>query len=593
MRKKRKEEKAAAKEKHSKNKEEKRKSKKRSHSSSDEAGSSNILQDIHGLFEFLGVQADFDDSSAIFPKPKPILVTKHLCCILCSDPNTGIHTLRRREDIRPVKLLDKDFTWTHASLIVARCVTCRADYYPDRIVCQNDLEVVQSLEYDATYLRVSKHGIWVHRTIAIAQERAIVRFRAGWSNFADYINETVGQNSLSQKFTNRQSTHMLLEHLHSSFTSPADPSSVEFAEHLRNVIGKDGGILASSMEHTCPECTHKKRYLSDLILEGLELADLPEQIAEAPETNLDNTSQNLEINDLLDILHQRPAQVMAPPEGHPRGYVRMAVMDGKTATHRKCALGACKNPLVNYKNGRFCLTHLALQDQCRIVSCGRPVQHGAVVCSDPAHIAWHQAYLNCFHRISFPGVQRVMRRQNRSTGGEGGDGIQCRVNLPSLPGAENETVSHTFQGKSIYCLQTVQWACVRSPQALAILDNIWKDHPELKPSFVAYDDACNLLRHIATQDITNAWHYIGHKSSDILCQMWCKDDNGRKHTVRAFNMETAEQLNAWITPYEAQLHQMSDVNSDLYIHALMMLYKESVEKKQGAELGEEFWNDVL
>ncbi|KAJ6536037.1 hypothetical protein B0H19DRAFT_962890, partial [Mycena capillaripes] len=110
-----------------------------------------------------------------------------------------------------------------------------------------------------------------------------------------------------------------------------------------------------------------------------------------------------------------------------------------------------------------------------------------------------------------------------------------------------------------------------SSQVLAIIDNIWVDHPNSRPSFLAYDDACNLLCHTVTQNpdspwlsstkfIVDAWHYIGHRATDILCRIWCNpapmngsqpdlitvevDNNGRQHTTRAFNTETAEQLNA-------------------------------------------------
>ncbi|KAJ7936217.1 hypothetical protein B0H13DRAFT_1589756, partial [Mycena leptocephala] len=124
-----------------------------------------------------------------------------------------------------------------------------------------------------------------------------------------------------------------------------------------------------------------------------------------------------------------------------------------------------------------------------------------------------------------------------------------------------------------------------APQVLQIIDKIWESHPDSKPSYLAYDDACNLLRHIVTQDrdsswllstkfIVDAWHYIGHRAGDILCRVWCNpgptngcqpdlisvrvDYNGRTHTTRAFNTKTAEQLNAWLISYEAQLRQMSD-----------------------------------
>ncbi|KAK7021449.1 hypothetical protein R3P38DRAFT_3312203 [Favolaschia claudopus] len=73
------------------------------------------------------------------------------------------------------------------------------------------------------------------------------------------------------------------------------------------------------------------------------------------------------------------------------------------------------------------------------------------------------------------------------------------------------------------------------------------------------------------------------------------DDNGRKHTTRAFNTETAEQLNAWLTGYEAQLRQMSDINFDFSVHVLLLLYKELVEKRVGKKnegLDDEFWAAV-
>ena len=107
------------------------------------------------------------------------------------------------------------------------------------------------------------------------------------------------------------------------------------------------------------------------------------------------------------------------------------------------------------------------------------------------------------------------------------------VQLSLLQDISGEKVVHTFHAGTTYCIQTVQWACripigwgkcyksESSPQVVTILDQIWADHPESRPSFIAYDDACDLLRHIVTQDpnsqwlqitkfIVDAWHYIGH-----------------------------------------------------------------------------------
>ncbi|KAJ7884254.1 hypothetical protein B0H13DRAFT_1628751, partial [Mycena leptocephala] len=144
-----------------------------------------------------------------------------------------------------------------------------------------------------------------------------------------------------------------------------------------------------------------------------------------------------------------------------------------------------------------------------------------------------------------------------------------------------------------------------TPQVLVILNQIWEHHPNSRPSFIAYNDACDLLRHIVTQNLNDAWlstkfivdiwHYIGHRATDILCRLWCnpvpknssepdgvgvrKDANGICHQTRAFNTEATEQLNSWLNGFESQLRQMSDVNYDFFVHVMMMIYAEKVQKQ--------------
>lgn len=161
------------------------------------------------------------------------------------------------------------------------------------------------------------------------------------------------------------------------------------------------------------------------------------------------------------------------------------------------------------------------------------------------------------------------------------------------------------------------------PQVLSIIDRIWVDYPSFRPSYLAYDDACDLLRHIITQNpqnswltstrfIVDTWHYIGHRAADVLCRLWCnpaptngsqpdlirvlEDNNGNKHTTRAFNLETAEQLNAWLNGYEAQLRQMTDFMFDFHCHVLMMLYTDITDEriqKKGRELDDDFWEEAI
>ncbi|KAJ7661703.1 hypothetical protein B0H17DRAFT_953525, partial [Mycena rosella] len=102
------------------------------------------------------------------------------------------------------------------------------------------------------------------------------------------------------------------------------------------------------------------------------------------------------------------------------------------------------------------------------------------------------------------------------------------------------------------------------------------------------------------------------KIDDVLCRTRCNpaltdgtqplpdliltdvDDNGITHQTRAFNVETAEQLNSWLNGFESQLRQMTNLNYD-FVHVLMMIYAETVERRvqlKGRELSEEFWGQV-
>jgi hypothetical protein len=302
-------------------------------------------------------------------------------------------------------------------------------------------------------------------------------------------------------------------------------------------------------------------------------------------------------------------------------------------------LDDCRQPLTNYKDGIFCEEHLHLRNICGIIPCGEPVQfQGAKTCANPSHIDWHKKWMNHFKRLSYPGVRRVIRRQHIAAEEAIEGGVPNRdvtapalhVRMPPLQGIPGENVTHMFRAGTIYCIMTIQWSCgyplgwgkcyksESAPQVLEIMNKMWAVNAASRPSFMAYDDACDLLRHIVTQDphsewlkttkfIVDAWHYIGHRATDVLCRLWCnpaptngsqpdlvlteQDANGQTHTTRAFNTETAEQLNSWLNGFEAQLSQMTDVNFDFFMHVLFLLFKETMEEqiaKKERELPDEF-----
>ncbi|KAJ7321319.1 hypothetical protein DFH08DRAFT_917265 [Mycena albidolilacea] len=544
----------------------------------------------------------------------------HISCIFCPPGDSNIiPTLRRQEEPQSVWLLDDACRWVEADLLLAHCISCHADYYPD-CVTYRDGGNKRRQQLDMAPQRIA----WL-------QENALNRFHGGWSNFADWINDSTGAKrnltlshkalQLSMHFSQRL---LLFPEKDTDFSCGAHPNTHSLSEAVRTAIGVNGGALGAAMSHRCVDCTHLKRYHSDLIADGVVLGD---------ELNVAGVPAEANANELPDIPADPaadqlpPQQQQAPEEGMPRGYTRLAVMDGKTISHRKCVLDICEGPLVNYKDGRFCDGHSNLCDVCGIIPCGRPVrQPGALMCDDLLRIDWQRKYDNRFSRMSFPGVQRVIRRQQADGENGGETGPALCIELGALGETPGNQVIHSFRAKTTYCLQTVQWACgypigwgkcyrsESSPQVLAILDRIWAEYPESKPSFIAYDDACSLLHStwlLTMKFIVDAWHYIGHRATDILCRLWCnpaptngsqpdlilvaQDENGSTHQTRAFNTETAEQLNSWLSGFEPQLRQMLDVNYDFFVHVLMMTYAERVQKqveKKYLGLSEEFWAEA-
>lgn len=319
----------------------------------------DIAGDLDGMYELMGLETNPDNflsSLSRFPMPgTEIIITSRQVCRFCP-PTTRFRSLRREATPQPVHVLGKDFIWRRGMLFVAHCRSCQADYYPDRITfIGGNGRRIQQLEYDAAYLKISKHGIWCARRVAVAQENAIREFRAGWSNFANWINAMTPSDS--PHITYRQSQRLFMEHFgrrllvahnHAeTFTLPLNLRTTTFTRHIRDTIGKNGGVIKSAMHHGCMDCTHRKRYRSDLIDEGIVLDEMGHRVAEDA---LDNDGDQ-HYNGAADGMEEAmvgalplafpaiPPVQEAPLPGQPRGYVRMAVMDGKTIGHRVSTLG--------------------------------------------------------------------------------------------------------------------------------------------------------------------------------------------------------------------------------------------------------------
>ncbi|KAJ6587760.1 hypothetical protein B0H10DRAFT_1961350 [Mycena sp. CBHHK59/15] len=416
------------------------------------------------------------------------------------------------------------FPEPHTILCTTRinCVLCPNHGHPPTLCRHREPQEIRLL--DSRFRRVNAE------LIAVAQENAILRFQSGWANFAYWLSDTIGANP---RITTRQSQRLYFEHfarrlisahgLEDTFMVLAHSSAHLLAESVRDAIGKDGGVVA----------------------EGAVLDQNENGVVDAPVCQ-ENVDPIVPGQDISPELPAHPRQQERVP-GSRWGYTRLAVMDGKTISHHICA-----------------------------------------------------------------------RQTGQNEANVPQTGPSLHSELPELNGTAGANVVHTFRARTTYCLQTVQWSCgcpigwgkcyrsKSSSQVLRIINKIWEPHPNSRPGFLAYNNACNLLCHIVTQSpnspwiqstklIVDAWHYIGHWATDILCRVWCNpastngsqldlisvtiDNNGRTHITGAFNTETAEQLNAWLNGYEAQLRQMSNINYDFVVHILMLLYKELVDRR--------------
>ncbi|KZV97169.1 hypothetical protein EXIGLDRAFT_608346, partial [Exidia glandulosa HHB12029] len=585
-----------------------------------------------------------------------ILCTPRLNCAVCPDHPS----LHRKKDAHFVNLLLPDVTRTRGILVTAHCLTCKTIYWPDRLSVRPDLardrhDRFLRLESQPSFLRVSKSSqLWVHRDIAQMQESAFFNLHSGWSSFANHLNSI---RSGPPVITLRQVRRLFVEHfgrsmleahgLLDNFQCATDPNTDAFMAAVVAVLGSEGGKAPDAFAHHCDDCTHPKRYRQpgggawnggrDEVVgldENPQVGQLVSPRFRLPYSRLHQDLQAQNGNALAPAgAAALPAQ-LAPQQGPPL-FVTIAVMDGKVIQHAICAVDACRRPLDNYRNGRFCAVHLPLYgDQCGIIPCGRPraTRFGEkfLACDYPPHKAFFESYQRRFGRLNFAGVQRVIRQQVQAAD-EGNPGLQLRARLPDVDGLEGNLVVHTFRPRMTYCIQTIQWACgypiawaklydsESTGNVARFLFDVWDlqiaavlppppppPPPPPKPSFIAYDKACGLLAHLqtshplspwitATRFIVNPWHYIGHRADDDLCRTLCNPapadgsqpdlvldrpgPNGTVLRTRAFNMETAEQFNSWLDRYKSLLEQMSATSYSFVVHTLFFLYAKDVTRR--------------
>ena len=146
--------------------------------------------------------------------------------------------------------------------------------------------------------------------------------------------------------------------------------------------------------------------------------------------------------------------------------------------------------------------------------------YGAKTCANPSHIDWHRngwailnGSLNLGYIELFNDSTQQQRKQSRVEIATMMRQHLHYVQMPPLQGIPGEHVMHMFHAGTICCIMTIQWSCEYSlgwgkcynsesaPQVFKIINRMCADNAVSWTSFIAYNNASDLLWHIVTQEL--------------------------------------------------------------------------------------------
>ncbi|KAF9496222.1 hypothetical protein BDN71DRAFT_1482258 [Pleurotus eryngii] len=230
----------------------------------------------------------------------------------------------------------------------------------------------------------------------------------------------------------------------------------------------------------------------------------------------------------------------------------MIVTDGIVMGPRHCAIAGCEAGLLNAQTGVFCQEHEEeMEDRCHMKGCNKNKEQEVEEVSGTK-------YNNYFSAPRFYFVETIC--------------APCGVVIAWCKFAKAEGVA----------------------KILRFLEDVYED-PDSRPSYIAIDKGCALLKHIVKQHHWPAWE----PTTRIIT--WCnpaplngaapnlvvvdEDKEGRPYYKMAFNTQACEQLNAWLGGFQTVLNRMTVSNFDFTMHVLLFLHTQCVIARQEEKRG--------
>ncbi|KAF9489598.1 hypothetical protein BDN71DRAFT_1401336 [Pleurotus eryngii] len=316
----------------------------------------------------------------------------------------------------------------------------------------------------------------------------------------------------------------------------------------------DGGIICSAVGHSFDECCHAFKDVADVIPNqdddpaALAGHDENHDVLEYAGPAVAAAVADAEAMDVDNVPANGAPELAGGVALHTNADVRMIVIDGIVMGPRHCAIARCEAGLLNAQTGVFCQEHEEeMEDCCHMKGCDKNKVGHTQACED--HQEQWRTFCRHYANTSLLGVQQMLRRAQeerqdwlpRTAGAE-------ELEHDNLEEQEVEEVSGTkynnyFSAPRFYCVETIcapcgvviAWRKFAKAEGVAkilrFLEDVY-ENPNSRPSYIAIDKGCALLKHIVKQHHWPAWepttriivdsyHYINHQVTDYLCRTWC------------------------------------------------------------------------
>ncbi|KZW02391.1 hypothetical protein EXIGLDRAFT_580701, partial [Exidia glandulosa HHB12029] len=303
--------------------------------------------------------------------------------------------------------------------------------------------------------------------------------------------------------------------------------------------------------------------------------------------------------------------------------ITACVMDGVCIGHPCCAYKdddgvPCRLPLLHTQD-QFCPQHVAQNLICAVRTCILPRSIPFQTCETPSHRALEAA-------LPQPGssMMQLLERRERNRSFQaarrtGSDSTAVSTPAPGPSHGRGRGKAKSAKTKAVFrrtfthneqlivrpCGIIVARCTMYQAEAVSgakefVMRTFPETHPGSKPTYLFYDNNCQLHAYIAAPGhpkVQEYWECIHkpvdvfhffckHAETDILCQTYCNPalfpdlmENGKW----TFNTSAAEQVNAWLVHFKTVVREMEETRYNFFLDEIISLRNETtvrnLEKK--------------